>query len=48
MLAAMEALSAEKWSLCLDNEGRVLDQYNVRKIVFHKVNQLRGIVLVEF
>jgi hypothetical protein len=31
----METLSAEKWSLCLDSKGRILDQYTIRKIAFH-------------
>ena len=34
----MEALSAEKWSLYLDNEGKVFDEYTIRKIAFHKAN----------
>ena len=38
MSTEMEALSAAKWPLYLDSEGRILDEYTVRKIAFHKVS----------
>ena len=36
----MEVLSADKWLLCLDSKGRILDQYTIRKIAFHMVRRL--------
>ena len=35
----MEVLSADKWLLCLDSKGRILDQYTIRKIAFHVVKR---------
>ena len=36
----METLSSNKWSVCLDSEGRIFDQYTIRKTVFHKARNI--------